>query len=116
MNVCGFSKSCKCMVIFDGKKDFFNSLPAFVKKSFANTAAIRQFMQINETGCKMYALMLENYETKGPHSYEVSLAGRLRNGFGKCTVKYIKPTSNINATSMSSFFKTDMTAQTQDVS
>ena len=116
MNVCGFSQSCKCMIIFDGKKDCFSSLPAFVKKSFANTTAIRQFMQITEPGCKVYAIMLENYESKGPHTYEISLNGRLRTGFGKGTVKYIKPTSNISAATMSSFFKTDTTAPTPDVS
>lgn len=100
----GFADSCKCLTIFDGKTDSFASSMPIVKKKFANTHAIRQFMQIDEV-CKVFALVLENYASKGPHNYEFRSATRARSGYGKGTVHYIKPTSNMSAKAVSSFFK-----------
>lgn len=103
MNVCGFSPSCKCITVCDGKKDWFTSCPAQVKRAFSNTQAIRQFMGITEN-CKVYAIVLEDYQSKGPHMYELLLNGKVRSGFGKGTVKFVKPSSNTNAATVATFF------------
>ena len=92
-NVHGFAESCQCLPIFDGKTDSFVSCMDIVKKKFANTQAVRQFMQIDEA-CKVFALVLENYESKGHHTYEFHCLTRPRSGYGKGTVS----TSNLRQT------------------
>ena len=101
----GFADSYKCLPIFDGTTDTFASCMPVVKKKFNDTHAVRKFMQIDEV-CKVFALVLENYTSKGPHTYETQVVTRARAGYGKCTLNYIKPTSNISVQSVSAFFKT----------
>lgn len=115
-NVHGFSTSCKTITINDGKKDWFDTCLPLIKKKFVNTMGIRHFMQITEP-CKVFAIVLEGYTSKGPHNYELHVtSSRFTRGYGKGSVEYIKPTSNTTAASMASFFKTNASTSATAVS
>ena len=83
----GFGNYRTCLIVHDGYTDFFRAMPATVKKRFSNTAGIRDMMGENES-CKVFALLMDTFEGKGPHRYEVSNP-RFKSGFGKCNLKCV---------------------------
>ena len=86
----GFSQTCKSVTICDGTSDYFELVHPVVKKSFKSTAAIRTALGWDrESSTKMFAVILEDYVSKGTAVYEVLLHGRMRTGYGKAQVKEI---------------------------
>lgn len=75
-------------VVHDGRADFFKSMPAFVRRKFASTTSIRDFMEEDES-CKVFALVMKDYQGKGPHRYELSNC-RMRLGYGRCNRKLVR--------------------------
>ena len=105
-NVCGFSDSCQCITIFDGKTDTFDTCLQSVRGNFKNTAAIRRYMQVDDASSKVFAIVLEPYTPKGIHTYELHMSTqRVRHGYGRANVRYVKPTNNTDHGAMASFFK-----------
>ena len=91
LQVVGFSKSLTCFTLFDGTTDSLQSSPPVVKKHFKDLGAIRAHMSIDlNESCKLYAIILEDYESKGNGAYELSLQGRIRTGYGKTTVSQVQ--------------------------
>ena len=103
MNVVGFAPTAQCVAVFDGKSDAFASCLPVVKKKFHDTQAIRKFMDITET-CKVFAIVLDEFVSKGHYTYEVAIAKPLRSGYGKGNVKFLKPSNNTSAQAMQAFF------------
>ena len=87
----GFGESMTCLVVHDGRTDNFASMPATVRKRFKGAAGIRSFMGVQATA-KIFALVVENYSSKGQWVYTVENT-RTRVGFGKSVVKHIPPVS-----------------------
>ena len=102
-NVAGFAPLAQSVTVFDGKSDLFDSCPSMIRKRFTSTQSIREFMGITEN-CKVFALVMEDFVSKGHHKYEVNITKALRSGYGKGSVKWIKPTSNTDANAVASFF------------
>ena len=69
-SVLGFGTTATILTIHDGNTNSFDSMPAVVKKKFPNTAAIRTFMNASSSS-KVYALIIESFQKKGPLEYEV---------------------------------------------
>ena len=83
----GYAASHTLLVLHDGKHDHFNVAPASVRKHFKDTPAIREFVNTDESS-KIFALVLEDYKSKGQYRYELSNV-RLRNGYGRANLKNV---------------------------
>ncbi len=100
----GFCESIRCVTIFDGTSDMFESLPPTIKKKFQNTSGIRTFMGVDANeSCKVFAIVMDNYKSKGVHQYELKVGGRVRSGYAKCEVNEIQRVA-LTKEKMNSFF------------
>ena len=86
----GLADDFTVFVIKDGSKDHWGTLPSVVKKSFPSSKHVVDHMQFTDAP-KLYAIVLSEYKTKGPWSFDVTDL-RLRTGFGRCVLKWIPPT------------------------
>lgn len=86
--VLGFATYKTCLVVHDGKTDFFKTMPPHVRKNFPSTSAIRDFMQADESS-KVFAVVMEGFEGRGPYRYELS-NNRFRVGYGKTNLKGVQ--------------------------
>lgn len=80
-HVRGFADKVTVLTINDGSHDHFSSMPASVKKRFTSTQAIRDHMDFGTEG-KLFAIVLEQYTSKGIYRYELSNL-KVRSGYGK---------------------------------
>lgn len=89
--VVGFSKTLVCFTLFDGTTDSLQSSPPIVKKHFKDLGAVRTHMSIDlNEACKLFAIILEDYTSKGNAAYDLSIQGRIRSGYGKATVSQVQ--------------------------
>ena len=75
------------LTINDGSHDHFSSMPTSVKKRVTSTQAIRDHMDFGTEG-KLFAIVLEQYTSKGIYRYELSQL-KVRSGYGKGSVARI---------------------------
>ena len=99
----GWAAALTIWPIHDGTTDSFSSLPPDISKKFKNTNSIRSHMSF-ATSSKVFAVVLENYVSKGVFKYEVSNV-KIRLGFGKADFKYVAPESTTRADMESMFTK-----------
>ena len=89
--VLGFARNVSVLAVHDGSSDHFQSMPPHVKKNFKSLQDLKRMMKVDGS-CKLYAIVLEEFEPKGTHTYEVS-GIKLRTGFGKTQIELIPPSS-----------------------
>ena len=104
----GRAEAHSVFVIHDGSKDYFTSAPPCVRVLFESTAEIREFTRF-DVSSKVFAIILEQFKTKGPLNYEMS-AMKLRNVFGKGTIKLVSPRGT-TAKQIEKLFRGKATAQ-----
>ena len=114
--VSGFSQSCKSVTICDGASDFFDLVHPCVKKSFKSTAALRTALGWDrEAATKLYAVILEDYASKGTAAHEVLVQGRIRTGYGKANVTEIVRCSGTRLEKQSFFASASASAKSTEL-
>ena len=98
--ISGVAKSVAVTTIVD-QKDHFDALPATIKKSFRSSQDIKNMMGVDGS-CKLYAVVCEEYQPRGPFYYELSIT-KQRLGFGKGTIHHV-PAQSSTKEEKTSFF------------
>lgn len=89
LSVMGFADSVTSLVIHDGKNDHFDIMPSNVKGKFTNSLGMRSKMGLDRNStCKLFAIILHSYKSKGPNNYDVS-DRKLRSGYGTATISLV---------------------------
>ena len=81
----GMAASATLLTIHDGTADYFDSMPSHVKKRFPGTTALIASQSLHDKSGKVFAIVLENYQSKGVARFEITNT-KLRQGFGKGSV------------------------------
>ena len=104
----GYASSHTLLVLHDGKSDQFNLAPPIVKKQFKNVSAIRDFVGA-EVSSKVFALVLEDYKSKGQYRFELSSV-RMRLGYGRANLKCVS-SQGTSASDVMRFFGIPQSSQ-----
>lgn len=87
----GFAESTTTLVVHDGRKDFFASMPLYVTQPYKDTRHIRTLIG-QERNCtsKIVAVVLNNYTVKPPGHFDI-FERKLRNGYGTASISKAPP-------------------------